>query len=92
MYVKRGVKQLPDLWTNPDNSCSHRPKTVRPISVPLASRQVIVLGHALEVIRVGTSPPWASGSPTTLIVYAHLHTGLACFSGIALHRLLPRAL
>jgi hypothetical protein len=88
----RGVKQLPDLSTNHDNSCFHRPKTVQPISVPLASRQAMVSGHALEVMRVGTSPLWASGSPTTLIVYAHLHTGLACFIGIALHRLLPCAL
>src|SRR6266571_4049120 len=65
-------KQLPDLRTNHDNSCSHRPKTVRPVSVPLASRQVIVSGHALEVMRVGTSPREGQWQPH------HLAFGLIC--------------
>jgi hypothetical protein len=37
-------------------------------------------------MRTGTSSRWTNDSRTTFNVYAHLHTGLACFIGIALHR------
>jgi len=37
-------------------------------------------------------PPQDQREPHHLDVYAHLHTGLACFSGVSLHRLLPHDL
>jgi hypothetical protein len=40
-------------------------------------------------MQTGTSSRWTNDSRTTFNVYAHLHTGLACFIGIALRRLFP---
>jgi hypothetical protein len=37
-------------------------------------------------MQTGTSSRWTNDSRTTFNVYAHLHTGLACFIGIALRR------
>jgi len=61
-------------------------------SVPAAFQDAINSGHVRERMWAGTSSLWTSTSPTTLIVYARLHTGLAWISGIALPRLLPRGL
>jgi hypothetical protein len=68
-----GVKQLPDLWTNHNNSCSHRPQTVQPVSVP----HRIPTGYRLRscpwrVMRVGTSPRQGQWQPH------HLACGLIC--------------
>jgi hypothetical protein len=48
--------------------CFPRPPSIRLASVPAGWKQVIERGHALKVIQVGTSPLWASESPTTLRV------------------------
>ena len=61
-------------------------------SVPAAFQDAINSGHVRERMWAGTSSLWTNTSPTTLIVYAHLHTGLAWISGIVLPRLLSRSL
>jgi hypothetical protein len=70
-------------------------------AVPTALRQSsqsVFLSHpdrlSSQVMPVARDTSWnitplASGSPSTFIVFALLRTGLACFIGIALHRLLP---
>jgi len=54
-----------------------------PHSSRLSHQVMSTRAHGLERAPVG---PAIAPPPC---MYAHLHTGLACFSGVSLHRLLP---
>jgi hypothetical protein len=54
--------------------------------VPAAFQEVIGSGHAREKMKAGTSPLWTNTSRTTFT--CRIATGLACFIGVSLHRLL----
>ena len=84
-----GVNSCLNLSTELDKSCFCRPKFVQPVSVSAIFQQVMKLGHVLKMRSMETSPFRTSRSPTTLNMYAHLHTGLSWIIGTALPSLLP---
>src|SRR5215472_16285356 len=79
--------RLPNL----DTGRFSRPGKVRRVSVPSGFQHVIFPGVASQTNQAGTSPLKPGIAPPPC-VYAHLHTGLACFTGVSLHRLLPHDL
>jgi hypothetical protein len=80
--------RLPNL----DPDCSRRPAPFSLPGVPSTLQEAMGAGDVLEGRQAGTCPARTNASPTTLFVYARLHTGLAWISGIALPRLLPHDL
>src|SRR2546421_6204109 len=82
-------QQLLLCWTKVDKSCFCRPVSIEPLSDSSAFRQVKEMGQDRESMSSESCPRWSSKSPTTLNMYAHLHTGLGWISGIALPSLLP---
>ena len=70
---------------NPDTGRFSRPGKVRRVSVPSGFQPVIFPGFASQTNQAGTSPLKPAIAPPPC-VYAHLHTGLACF-----HRGVPPA-
>jgi hypothetical protein len=63
-----GVNSCLGFQTILDSYYSRRPVSVQPVGVPTKCQQVIETGSALKTIRAGTSPLWASDSPTTFRV------------------------
>ena len=84
-------QQLPNIRDNPGQQRARRPGSVQPASVPSAFQQVISPGHVRQSTRAGTCSLGPALAPPPC-VSAHLQTGLACFSGVSLHRLLPSSL